>query len=99
MLTFQNIMKDILNNINNSNTNTKIIFCGDPCQLPPVNEENNIMEYLVRELMIQNQQQLLLHKETLQQNQELQKQVIELCKSGTHNTINTNTNTRSNPFS
>jgi len=62
------------------------------------NDENNIMENLVRELMIQNQQQLLLHKETLQQNQELQKQVIELCKSGTHNTINTNTNCNNKAF-
>jgi hypothetical protein len=47
------------------------------------------MENLVKELMMQNQEQLRLHKETLQQNQELQKQVIELCKSGTHNTITT----------
>jgi hypothetical protein len=55
------------------------------------------MENLVRELMMQNQEQLRLHKETLQQNQELQKQVIELCKSGTHNTITTtNTNTNCN---
>lgn len=37
----QNIMLDILSNLNN--INTKIIFCGDPCQLPPVNEDNNII--------------------------------------------------------
>jgi hypothetical protein len=71
------------------------------CNIKPnvcsLNDENKIMENLVKELMMQNQQQLLLHKETLQQNQELQKQVIELCKSGTHNTITTtNTNTNCN---
>ena len=49
--------------------------------LPPTNETQSLCE---------------LVKELVKSNQELQKQVIELCKQGTHNTTNTTTTTNSN---
>ena len=48
---------------------------------PPINETQSLCE---------------LVKELVKSNQELQKQVIELCKQGTHNTTNTTTTTNSN---
>ena len=48
--------------------------------------ENQIFERLVNEIIKSNQ-------ETQRQNEALQKQVLELCKNGTHNTTNSHNKT------
>jgi len=49
--------------------------------------ENQIFERLVNEIIKSNQ-------ETQRQNDALQKQVLELCKNGTHNTTHTNSHNK-----
>ena len=56
-----------------------------PVVCPPA-VENQIFERLVNEMIKSNQ-------ETQRQNEALQKQVLELCKNGTHNTTNSHNKT------
>jgi hypothetical protein len=58
----------------------------DPMVCPPA-VENQIFERLVNEIIKSNQ-------ETQRQNEALQKQVLELCKNGTHNTTHTNSHNK-----
>lgn len=57
----------------------------DPVVCSPA-VENQIFERLVNEIIKSNQ-------ETQRQNEALQKQVLELCKNGTHNTTNSHNKT------
>ena len=57
----------------------------DPVMCSPA-VENQIFERLVNEIIKSNQ-------ETQRQNEALQKQVLELCKNGTHNTTNSHNKT------
>jgi hypothetical protein len=62
-----------------------IISPTEPVVCPPA-VENQIFERLVNEIIKSNQ-------ETQRQNEALQKQVLELCKNGTHNTTNSHNKT------
>jgi hypothetical protein len=62
-----------------------IISPTEPVVCPPT-VENQIFERLVNEIIKSNQ-------ETQRQNEALQKQVLELCKNGTHNTTNSHNKT------
>lgn len=62
-----------------------IITPTAPVVCPPA-VENQIFERLVNEIIKSNQ-------ETQRQNEALQKQVLELCKNGTHNTTNSHNKT------
>ena len=59
----------------------------EPIVVCPPNIENQIMATLISELIKSNQ-------ETQRQNDALHKQVIELCKNGTHNTTHTNSHNK-----
>ena len=62
------------------------------------NDENIILSNLMRELVQSNQDLAKQTLDALQQNKELQKHVIELCKNGTHNTTNNNKSFNINLF-
>jgi hypothetical protein len=55
--------------------------------------ENQIFETLVNEMIKSNQETQRMQLETQRQNEALQKQVLELCKNGTHNTTNSHNKT------
>ena len=65
-----------------------------PIVVCPPAVENQIFETLVNEMIKSNQETQRMQLETQRQNDALQKQVLELCKNGTHNTTHTNSHNK-----